>query len=156
MVWRETLLALLLLARAPVVFAQDALAEVLVTARRMPEEASRLPLAIDVVSAPDLGAGGIEGMDELATHTPGLTFESLWGGSGAAAVLRGLSQPSTAGDNVGVFMDDLYQSGRSSMDVEMLDFERVEVVRGPQNTLFGRSTFAGAIRYETAAPTARP
>src|SRR4029079_11434279 len=83
-------------------------------------------------------------------------FESLWGGSGSAPVLRGLSQPSTAGDNVGVFVDDVYQSNRSALDVEMLDFDRVEIIRGPQNTLFGRSTFAGAIRYVSAPPTADP
>ena len=153
---REHRLALLLLSCASPVFAEDAMPEILVTARRISEDVSHLPLAIDVVSSADLGPGGIEGLDELAIHTPGLSFESLWGGSGSAPILRGLSQPSTAGDNVGVFVDDVYQSNRSALDVDMLDFERVEIIRGPQNTLFGRSTFAGAIRYVSAQPTATP
>jgi len=119
---REQTLALLLLSCASPVFAEDAMPEILVTARRISEDVSHLPLAIDVVSSVDLGPGGIEGLDELAIHTPGLSFESLWGGSGSAPILRGLSQPSTAGDNVGVFVDDVYQSNRSALDVDMLDF----------------------------------
>lgn len=132
------------------------LAEVVVTARRVPEDGRRVPLAIDVAPADRIGAGGISGMDALAAAFPGLAFESMWGGSNAAPILRGLSQPSTAGDNVGVFIDDVYQAGRSAMDVEPLDLDRIEVLRGPQNTQFGRSTFAGAIRYVPAPPTADP
>jgi iron complex outermembrane receptor protein len=68
-------------------------------------------------------------------------------------VLRGQAQPSTAGDNVGVFIDGVYQAERTTIDVAPLDVERVEVVRGPQNTLFGHSTFAGALHYVPRAPT---
>ena len=85
--------------------------------------------------------------------SPGLYFESLWGGLGAAPVLRGQSQPSTAGDNVGVFVDGVYQAERTAIDSSPIDVERVEVVRGPQSTLFGQSTFAGAIHYVPRPPT---
>lgn len=131
----------------------DTLPEVIVTARRVAEDSRTLPLAVDVVGAGQLGAGGIVGMPDLATHLPGMNFESFWGGSGASPVLRGQAQPSTAADNVGVFVDDIYQAGRSAMDIDPLDIERIEVLRGPQNTQFGRSTFAGAIRYVTHRPT---
>jgi iron complex outermembrane receptor protein len=132
----------------------ERLSEVVVTARRVPEVAAQLPLAIDVVQVGRIAPGGVQNLDTLASQFPGLSFESLWGGSLAAPVLRGQSQPSTAGDNVGVFVDDIYQAGRSAIDVPLLDLERIEVVRGPQNTQFGRSTFAGAIRYVPAQPTA--
>jgi outer membrane receptor for ferrienterochelin and colicin len=89
------------------------LEEVMVTARRMAEDAARTPLSIDVISAAELGKGGVEDLASLASRVPGLSFEALWGGQGAAVMMRGLSQPSTAGDNVGVFVDDVYQAGRS-------------------------------------------
>jgi iron complex outermembrane recepter protein len=147
-------IALLVLATIAMAGAPAELEEVIVTARRVPEDAFRVPLAIDAVGADDLGAGGVRNMLTLAEAVPGLSFESFWGGSGAAPVIRGQSQPSTAGDNVGVFVDEVYQAGRSQIDLEMLDFERIEVVRGPQNTLFGRSTFAGAIQYVSRPATA--
>jgi iron complex outermembrane receptor protein len=127
--------------------------EVVVTARRIAEPVDTVPLAIDVVSASNLGVGAVSNLQSLADSTPGLGFESLWGGLGSAPVLRGQSQPSTAGDNVGVFIDDIYQSATFAVDVDTLDMDRIEVVRGPQSALFGRSTFAGAIRYVPRTPT---
>ena len=134
--------------------AAETVDEVLVTARRVAEEVRTLPLAIDVVQGDELGSGSVDGMQALSLSVPGLSFESFWGGSGATPVLRAQAQPSAAGDNVGVFVDDLYQAGRSSMDIDPLDVERIEVLRGPQNAQFGRSTFAGAIRYLTRRPAA--
>lgn len=130
--------------------------EVIVTARRIEEDAARLPLAIDVTAAASIGAGAVQDLASLSLAHPGLAFESLWGGSFAAPLLRGLSQPSTAGDNVGVFVDEVYQAGRSSIDIELLDLARIEVIRGPQNTLYGRSSFAGAIHFVSAQPTSAP
>lgn len=134
--------------------APDPFAEVTVTARRVAEAAASVPLAIDVVQADHIALGAVVDLDSLAMQLPGLSFESLWGGSFAAPILRGQSQPSAAGDNVGLFVDDIYQAGRAAIDIPMLDLERIEVVRGPQNTQFGRSTFAGAIRYVPRQPTA--
>lgn len=127
--------------------------EVIVTARRVAEPLERLPLSVDVVGADRIGPGQVTDLLSLSAEVPGLSFESLWGGAFAAPVLRGQSQPSTAGDNVGLFVDDVYQSGRFTVDVMPLDLERIEVVRGPQNTLYGRSTFSGAIQYVPRAPT---
>lgn len=134
--------------------ASDSLPEVLVTARRIEEAADRIPLAVDVVSAQQLGAGGVTGLQSLPQAAPGLSYEAGWGGSFAAPVLRGQAQPSAEGDNVGVFVDGLYQAGRSAIDVMALDLARIEIARGPQNTLLGRSTFSGAILYVPNAPTA--
>lgn len=130
--------------------------EVVVTARRIAEPLEHLPLSVDVVGADRLRPGQVTDLQSLSTELPGLSFESLWGGAFAAPVLRGQSQPSTAGDNVGVFVDDIYQSGRFTIDVMPLDLQRIEVVRGPQNTLYGRSTFSGAIQYVPRAPTHEP
>jgi iron complex outermembrane receptor protein len=159
MIPRCTLAVLLILCSTAIAAAPDPpdeLEEVQVTARRTPEDAQRMPLVVEVVPRSVLQAGGVEGLDALANQVPGFAFESMWGGSNSAPMLRGLQQPSTEGDNIGVFVDDVYQASRSAIDVDMLDLERVEIVRGPQNTLFGRSTFAGAIRYVAARPTADP
>ena len=126
---------------------------IIVTARRTTERTADVPLAVDVVPAGDIGAGGIDGLQSLAAHVPGLSFESAWGGSNSFPVLRGQSQPSISGDNVGMFVDGVYQNSRDALDVEPLDLDRIEVVHGPQSALFGHSTFAGLIHYVPAQPT---
>lgn len=133
--------------------AADDLQEIVVTARKRTEVLTTVPLSVSVHDAGDISRSSLEGLQTLAQVEPGLYFESLWGGGNAAPVLRGQSQPSTAGDNVGVFVDGVYQASRNTIDVELLDFERIEVVRGPQSTLYGRSSFAGAINYISARPT---
>lgn len=140
------------LAAGPYSQAADGLDELLVTARRHAERLDTLPLSVAVVGDPRLGGGAVHDLHSLALEVPGLGFESAWGGQFSAPVLRGQSQPSTAGDNVGVFVDEVYQAGRSAMDSLMLDLARIEVLRGPQNTLFGRSSFAGAIHYVPNLP----
>jgi iron complex outermembrane receptor protein len=126
--------------------------EVVVTARKTRDAAADVPLALSVVRDAALHPAGVDGLAALAARVAGLSFESFWGGQNAAPVLRGQSQPSTAGDNVGVFVDGVYQASRTGLDVEPLDLARVEVVRGPQSALFGQSTFAGAIHYVPNAP----
>ena len=127
--------------------------EVVVTARRVSESLAEVPLSIVVIGRTQLDGGYFDGLRSLATRVPGLYYETMWGGMGSAAVLRGQSQPNTAGDNVGVFVDGVYQAARNAIDVQALDIERVEIVRGPQSTLFGHSTFAGAIHYVMRRPT---
>ena len=131
----------------------EALEEITVTARKVSEARFDVPLSIDVIPADALPSGLPLDLSRLALLSPGLYFESLWGGLGAAPVLRGQSQPSTAGDNVGVFVDGVYQAERTAIDSVPIDIEQVEVVRGPQSTLFGQSTFAGAIHYVPRSPT---
>jgi iron complex outermembrane receptor protein len=69
-------------------------------------------------------------------------------------VIRGLGIIDSRGfdNNVGVFIDGVFMSGRASQNIAMLDVERVEIVRGPQSALYGRNTFAGAIDYITKRP----
>jgi iron complex outermembrane receptor protein len=132
----------------------DDLQEVVVTARKRAESLASVPLVVDVVRGDELRPGSVDGLQSLAARLPGLSFEALWGGTGSAPVLRGQSQPSTAGDNVGVFVDGVYQANRSAVDLDALDVERVEVIRGPQSAMFGRSTFAGAIHFVPREPAA--
>jgi len=132
-------------------FAQaDGRDTIVVTARREKETLSDVPLDVKAVRIDSIGAGGIDGLQSLAASVPGLSFEAIWGGANSFPVLRGQSQPSAAGDNVGMFVDGVYQASRDALDVEPLDLERIEVVEGPQSALFGHSSFAGLISYVSA------
>lgn len=133
-----------------------ALDEVVVTARRIEERASDLPLAVDVFTTETLQDTGTLGLGGVAALSPGFSFEPQWGASGGAATLRGQSQPTASGDNVAVFVDGVYQANRSAIDLELLDVERIELIRGPQNTLFGHSAFAGALQVVPREPTREP
>ena len=126
---------------------------IIVTARREAETLSNVPADVRVVRDDSIGAGTIDGLQALAAQVPDLSFEAIWGGANSFPVLRGQSQPSAAGDNVGMFVDGVYQASRDALDVEPLDLERIEVVAGPQSALFGHSSFAGLISYVPAQAT---
>lgn len=130
--------------------------EIVVTARREAESVQGVPLGIRAFGADALGAGRIDSLQSLSGQVPGLAFEAIWGGANSFPIMRGQSQPSVAGDNVGLFVDGVYQANRDAIDVAMLDLARVEVVTGPQSALFGHSTFAGLISYVPAEPAETP
>jgi iron complex outermembrane recepter protein len=131
------------------------LEEITITARKQSEALRDVPLEIHVLEGDELGNRGINDLQTLAAGVPGLYFEAGWGGEGSAPVLRGQAQPSQAGDNVGIFVDGVYQANSYGVDASMLDLERIEIVEGPQSALYGHSTFAGAINYVTRRPQAQ-
>lgn len=139
----------------PAAVAATALEEILVTARKVAEPASDVPLSLRVLTPEEIDRSSVRGLYSLAARAPGLSFESTWGGGNSYPTLRGQFSPSL-GDTVGVFVDGVYQASRSALDVELLDFEHVEVVGGPQSAMFGHSTFAGAIGYVSSRPTESP
>lgn len=129
---------------------------IVVTARKLVEDAGALPLAIDVLGTHTPGAARIDGLQAISAQAPGFGYEGQFGASAGIPMLRGQSQPTTAGDNVAVFIDGVYQANRNIVDIEPFDLERIELIRGPQSTLFGHSAFAGALNYVSRAPTAEP
>ncbi len=134
----------------------DDLDEIIVTARRTPERLGEVPLTLNAFGKDTIEARGIDSLQSLIAHAPGLYFESTWGGLFSAPTLRG-QQLGPDGDlNVGVFVDGVYQANQIAVDTGALDLQRIEVVRGPQNTLYGHSTFAGAIHFVSRAPSERP
>jgi iron complex outermembrane receptor protein len=137
----------------PAVSAETDPETIIITARRQNEPFFDVPLSVDVVPAGQIRTGAIDNLQSLSSHSPGLSFEAAWGGFNSFPVLRGQGQPSVAGDNVGMFVDGVYQASRDALDVEPLDLERIEVVHGPQSALFGHSSFAGLIHYVPALPT---
>jgi iron complex outermembrane receptor protein len=128
--------------------------EVLVTARKRVENLQEVPIAITAFSAAQLEKIGISDISDLADSTSNMTFNSSESGRQPIPVIRGMGMIDTRGfdNNVSIFVDGAFVSGRSSQNVGMFDLERVEVVKGPQSALYGRNSFAGAINYVTKKP----
>ena len=135
------------------------LEEIVVTARKRTETIQEVPLSVTPFSAAELEQRGFSGLDDIAAATPGFTFEAFQsGGAHGNAVIRGLAQQFTTSriQNVSFFIDGVYLQRQSMLDLGMIDMQRVEVVKGPQNALFGRNAFAGAVNYITLRPGSEP
>lgn len=130
------------------------LEEVVVTARKSAESLIDVPLAITAFSADSIEARGIRNLDDVAAFTPGLTFSNVLGEFLPAPVIRGVAPLDIFGElNTAIFFDGVYVSGREGINFTQLDLERIEVVKGPQASLYGRNAFSGAINYVSAKPT---
>jgi len=131
-----------------------ALDEMLVTARKRAESVQSIPLAITAISGQDLERAGVEDLRDLTQLVAGLQFDGFGGRNLTTPQIRGLSQVSRNDDenNVSIFVDGIYVSGREGLDFGLLDIERVEVVKGPQSALYGRNSYGGAINYITKKP----
>jgi iron complex outermembrane receptor protein len=139
--------------------ARRALEEVVVTARRREEGLQEAPLAVSAYSGESLEYRGVERLDQVAKFVPGLTLEnnpSFGGASNSAAIyLRGVGQKEflpTTEPGVGLYVDGVYVARSVGAILDLVDVERLEVLRGPQGTLFGRNTIGGAIALETVKP----
>jgi iron complex outermembrane recepter protein len=130
--------------------------EIIVTAQKRSERLQDVPAAISAIDADALQARGIGETSELAGSLPNLQITSAYGSTQPNFSIRGISvtnefSASTASP-VGVYVDEVYQSFRASHGQQLFDLERVEVLRGPQGTLYGRNTTGGAINFITRKP----
>jgi len=130
-------------------------AEVVVTARHQVERAQDVPVVLSVVSGTNLERTGAYSIADLQQQTPSLTaYNSNPRNSSTAIRGIGVSSASDGLDtSVGVYVDNVYL-GRPGMALaDLVDVDRVEVLRGPQGTLFGRNSSAGVINITTRAPS---
>jgi iron complex outermembrane receptor protein len=134
--------------------ATDDVLEMIVTARKREETLAEVPLAISAFSADDLVRRNIESLNDVAKYTSGLSFENFAGGTSPAPIIRGLTQNTLTdrNQNVGTFVDGVHIQQQGNIDFSLMDLERIEVLKGPQNAQYGRSAFAGAINYVPARP----
>lgn len=130
-----------------------------VTARKREETIQETPISITAFSSRALEARGIQSTEGLAQLTPNLTLQnnpSFSGASNSASIyIRGVGQQDfvpTVEPGVGVYVDGVYVARSVGAILDLVDFERVEVLRGPQGTLFGRNTIGGAISITTKVP----
>jgi iron complex outermembrane receptor protein len=138
---------------------QAGLEEIVVTARKREESLQDTPISITAFTASALEDRGIGDIEQIGEFTPNLVFDraASIGGSGSTAVIyiRGLGQDSglpTIDQAVGLYVDGVYMARAVGSVVDLVDIERVEVLRGPQGTLFGRNTIGGAISITTQRP----
>lgn len=131
--------------------------DIIVTATRRATNLQDTPLAITAVQADDLLEKGLTNVAEMSRVVPNVTFERAQGayGPGMTAFIRGIGTSDTglSGEpGVAFYIDDVYYPLVFGSMFDLLDLERVEVLRGPQGTLFGRNSLAGAVNLVTKKP----
>ena len=143
-------------ATTPAVFAQSGatvLEEVTVTAQRRSQNLQEVPIAVTAISAEALEARGLADISELSQSVPSLTLEpSRATNTTLTAFIRGVGQQDPlAGFEQGValYIDDVYLARPQGALLDIYDVERIEVLRGPQGTLYGRNAVGGAVKYVT-------
>ena len=126
-------------------FAQ--LEEIVVTAQRRETNLQTTPISIQAFTAEALELGGIERGRDLGIMVPNLVANpSGAGSSNGQFFIRGLP-------GVGIYIDGIWQSAAGFLESNFAEVERVEVLRGPQGTLFGRNTPAGVVKFDSVKPS---
>ncbi|MGE0533091.1 MAG: TonB-dependent receptor [Hyphomonadaceae bacterium] len=127
--------------------------EIVVTARRREESLQDVPIAISVQTAEQLEQRGAENITVLQQTTPNATVQVARGSNSTLiAFIRGVGQQDPLWGfepGVGLYVDDVYVARPQAAVLDIFDIERIEVLRGPQGTLYGRNTIGGAVRYVT-------
>lgn len=134
-----------------------ALEEVFVTARKQREHLSDAALSLSVVSADAARDQHLATVDQLTEREPNLNLNKSYGNSNPVVVVRGVGLQDYNVNNspsVGIYSDEVYLPSNAMADVALLDIERIELLKGPQGTLWGRNTTGGAINVVSRAPTA--
>ncbi len=130
-----------------------AIEEVVVTARRREESLQDVPLSITAFSGEELARIGALNITEVGQTTPNVTLEVSRGtNTTITAFIRGVGQQDPVPGfeaGVGIYVDDVYLNRPQAAVLDIYDVERIEVLRGPQGTLYGRNTIGGAIKYVT-------
>ncbi|QJQ33567.1 TonB-dependent receptor [Sphingomonas lacunae] len=143
-------------------FAQDSAAAsaeefddsvIVVTARRREENLIDVPVAVSAFSGAALEARGAVDLTDIGNITPNTTLETSRGtNSTLSAFIRGIGQQDPVSgfeQGVGIYLDDVYLNRPQAAVLDIYDVERIEVLRGPQGTLYGRNTIGGAVKYVT-------
>jgi iron complex outermembrane receptor protein len=137
-----------------------AIEEVVVTARRREETLQDVPLSITAFSGEELARIGALNITEIGQTTPNVTLEVSRGtNTTITAFIRGVGQQDPVPGfeaGVGIYIDDVYLNRPQAAVLDIYDVERIEVLRGPQGTLYGRNTIGGAIKYVTKRLSDQP
>lgn len=135
-----------------------ALQEITVTARKREENLQDTPISVSVLTASDLTQRSVAQLPDIVAYTPNLRSSGgPQGGSSGHYYIRGIGQLdfiASTDPGVGTYLDGVYFGRTTGSALDLLDVERVEVLRGPQGTLFGRNTMGGAISIVSAEPPA--
>ena len=131
-------------------------ATIIVTARKKSERLVDTPISITAFTGEDLKKSGVTKLNDLAVRTPGLQYGNFGDEKLSPTSLRGIvADAGSAGADpaVGIYVDEVFIGQGAGASIDYFDLDRVEVLRGPQGTLFGRNTIGGVINISTVAPT---
>lgn len=138
-----------------------ALEEIVVTARKREENVQDVPISISAFSGDQLESLGVEDLSDVARISPNLQFDGTAAVSGSSVAstifIRGIGQTDftlNSDPGVGVYLDGVYIARSVGGLLDLVDIQGVEVLRGPQGTLFGKNTIGGALNITTRRPTA--
>lgn len=129
--------------------------EIIVTATKRPQTLQQVPIAVSVVSADTIEKANIRDLLDLQTTVPSLRITQLQNASQTNFTIRGFGNGANnpgIESSVGVFIDGVYRSRSAAAILDLPTLERVEILRGPQSTLFGKNVSAGAISITTKTP----
>lgn len=133
------------------------LEEIVVTARYTTESVQESPLAISALTNAQLEARGYEQVSDVAASVPNVTFVPSGGNMGRSvtAYVRGIGQADSSfafNPAVGFYLDDVYIGAITGANLDLIDVQSVDILRGPQGTLFGANTESGAVQVHTIKP----
>lgn len=132
--------------------AQNALDEIVVTARKRSESAQSVPIAIQAFSAAEIERAGIKRPDDYIGLTPGVTIiNSVNVGEGHVNI-RGIHGPFDTEQPFALVIDGVLSANPNALNEQMLDVKQIEVIKGPQGALYGRNAIGGAINITTPKP----
>ncbi|MDF1692737.1 MAG: TonB-dependent receptor [Zhongshania sp.] len=150
--WGQALAVMLLPAAglAAEVTSRVLLEEVIVTAQKQQQSLQDVPIAVAAVSGAKIRDAGIQRIEELTAYVP--NFKMAVTGQGNAVYIRGVGSGDNRGfeQSVGMFIDGIYAGRGQQFQAPFLDIALVEVLKGPQGTLFGKNTIAGAVNISTS------
>jgi iron complex outermembrane receptor protein len=149
---RLPLVAAIAMATAAPITQAQMLEEVIVTAQKRTESLQDVPISVSAIQGEKLQEAGIANMSALADYVPNLSISDA--AVNTNIFMRGMGSGNNQGfeQSVGMYIDGIYMGRGRQYRSPFMDIERVEVLRGPQGTLFGKNTVAGAINVTTASP----
>jgi outer membrane receptor protein involved in Fe transport len=141
--------------------ARAAIDEITVTAQRREQNLQVVPLAVSAFDISQIETRQIDTVKDIGQNIPNLQTYTVTAGAQAIQVHSRGASVQNPGFNisespVGIYLDDVYFGRLASVNLDLSDVERIEVLRGPQGTLYGRNTIAGAIKIITASATTKP
>jgi len=139
-------------------FAEGALEEVIVSARKRDENLQQVPTAINVLAFEALQDRQIANIVDLQRASPNVTMTENSGSAGGTIqfFMRGIGNDNGFDPGVGLYIDDIFVQRPQGGLLDLYDVQRIEVLKGPQGNLYGRNTIGGAIKYITREPDAAP
>jgi iron complex outermembrane receptor protein len=154
---------ILALAMADAAYAADVPenSDITVTATRTTSTVQKVSVAVTAVGADTIAKQGITNVKDLSQIAPNVQIRTVSGGSaGITPFIRGGGVTDganvTSEPEVGIYIDDVYQPRAAASFIDLLDIERIEILRGPQGTLYGRNSSAGALKIVSRMPSATP